>query len=357
MIIAAVTIMLAGAAPADAIVTYEHIGSDRSGSVTLIARQRGDWMRIDEGPRDTGFGLRLLTQEYVRPGQAARLLLSRMEDGSLVSLSIYDDPRAAVPAMTDRQFTGASETHLGRSCRVWRTDNPALDPAFVQTGCVTGDGIEMWRKHADTESWIARAIRQVSVSATEVLPPAEALDPALWLVSERGADHEGDYEVELVSERLRGWRSTVRRSGGARSQFEENFVPGAALLTIEQPAQDSLLSFTRGANPRWHLHITRKRNGVPAGSAFPVGERMDRPAERLLGRRCKWWNMSKGVQDVGRYECRTADGMPLKITRRQEANTETLIAVRVRRTRLEPSDLIPPKILPSPADWGFGPED
>jgi hypothetical protein len=40
--------------------------------------------------------------------------------------------------------------------------------------------------------------------------------------------------------------------------------------------------------------------------------RLRLPPETVLGELCTWVNQSPDLRDVGRYECRTEDGVPLR---------------------------------------------
>ena len=317
-----------------------------------VLRQHGERIRIDSRSVMEPSGIVLVRQKFTAPGQAASFELRRFEDGRLAFLSIMDDPLAAPPLASARRFTGETENRLGERCRVWRVENrTASGNAFIQAGCVTAEGVDLWRRQDDIDAIFATKVTRVRVPPSDVRVPTEALDLATWAPT-RPADHTHDYEVEFGWQGPQWPRLTARRSGPWRFVRE---VRGAAYnVTVTNADEGVGLNYYRERNGVRHLSIYR-RPGPHAPFDEATGVRISgRPDETILGETCHWWDIMAGLEDAGRLECRTADGVPLKVVYIQRGDELVVVAVRLKRERQPLSAVMPTHDISSPSAWGFG---
>jgi hypothetical protein len=59
------------------------------------------------------------------------------------------------------------------------------------------------------------------------------------------------------------------------------------------------------------------------------------------------------MQDYGRLECRTADGVPLRIGIESRGSSYGYIATRVRRRPVALAVVMPPRDMLKPEFWGL----
>jgi hypothetical protein len=77
----------------------------------------------------------------------------------------------------------------------------------------------------------------------------------------------------------------------------------------------------------------------------------DKPPETLLGERCTWLDMSPGMMDAERHECRTRDGIPLRIWFWSRGGAASYSAIRLSRRPIEVFEVMPPPELLERSRW------
>jgi hypothetical protein len=334
---------------ADVVVSYDRAAPTFGRAPQEVLRQHGQRIRVDSRPVASRPGAASLRQVFTRAGQAATFELGRFEDGRWAYLSVMDDPLSAPPPKALRAFTGETQTLLGERCRVWRLARGTPQGfAFVRSGCVTADGVELWRRQGNIDAVFARKVSREPVPAGAVRVPTEALDLAAWATPAKPARHSGDYEVVLEAGPSEGPRETARRSGAWTSTLLE--LPGlGSTLNVTNIEQGLGLQYSRHGDGTRSLSLYRRR-GLVGGDKVRLGGRGD---ETILGARCQWWDMMPGVEDAGRTECRTADGVALKVERITRGQVTTLTAVRFARGRQPLAKVMPGRDIASPSAWGF----
>jgi hypothetical protein len=317
-----------------------------------VLRQHGQSIRIDSRSEIGRTGVMLLRQVFTRPDQAVTFKVGRFADGRLAFLSLMDDPFTAPPPASLRLFTGETQNRLGEQCRVWRVSRTTTyGNQFLQTGCVTADGAELWRRQANIDAIFATKVMRKPVPPGEVRPPTELLELAKWTARSRVLDHSHDYAVTLEPSHETGPRRTARRSGDWTAVREEH--RHNSQLSVMNPAEGIGLQYSRDQNGGRRLRLYRRPVGN-APPAVPTGVRMpDRADEIILGEKCQWWDMMPGVADAGRHECRTADGVTLKVEYISRASMETAVAVGLKRGPQPLSAVMPERELVSAKAWGF----
>jgi hypothetical protein len=332
-------------------VTYDRPPPTFGAAPKEVVVRHGDRMRIDSRSPANAKRPAWNKQTFTRPGQPVRFELWRTDDGRPVALTLMDDPLAAPPPTNLRRFTGARETRLGEACRVWQALRSGFAGRdFVQSGCVTTDGVELWRRQAEIDAIFAAKVVRGPVPASAVRPSAEVLNLDHWVARRRTEDHDKDYEVVLTGPSAE--RLTVRRSG-AWTITESDLGEGGSTLTISSAFDGFYLNFSRDRNGKRQLNIQR---GEPIGDGRErrAGVRVpDRRDDTVLGQACQWWDMMHGAMDAGRLECRTTDGVILKEERIFRGGGTMLVATRLtRKPQLLAAERASRPILSSSA-WGF----
>lgn len=346
----------------DAVVTYNRPPP------TFGAPSRETWIRYGQRIRinsqsEYDKGVVLTNQTFTQPGQQVSFQLSRYRDGSLASLALMNDPLAAPPRMELRQFTGELETHVGERCRVWRVAHPMKDHSdFVQSGCITDGGVELWKRQANVDAIFAAKVSYREVSPEDVRVPIEALDLASWGVPAGLADHTRDYEVILRAEgegQGQDQHQVSRRSGPwiytrTESSQRERRSGQWVGLHISNAEAGLDLHYSEGLNEARSLSITRySLDRTSIAFADPRERVAKRPNETIIGEECQWWDMEPGMSDAGRAECITPDGISLKIENYSRARRSTIVAIGLRRSPQPLSAVLPDESMVSPAAWGF----
>jgi hypothetical protein len=339
-------------ARADVTVSYDRPPPTFGAAPKEVMRQHGDRIRIDSRTPGNAMRPAWTLQKFTRPGQAVRFELSRTDDGRPAALTLMDDLLSAPPRSELRRFTGALETRLGERCRVWqaiRAGSAGHD--FVQSGCVTADGVELWRRQASIDAVFATKVVRGPVPAGAVRPPVEVLSLDHWVPRARTEDHSKDYEVVLTAPS--GLRMTTRRSGDW-IVIEEDLVRGGSRLTIGNVSEGFGLTYLRSPNGQRQLQIRRvtpTRDAVDQQAGVRVADRAD---DTVFGQVCQWWDMMHGVMDAGRLECRTADGVVLKEERIVRGGGTMWVATKLTR-KLQPLEAVERagRSVLSPSVWGF----
>jgi hypothetical protein len=338
----------AGPAPNGAIIDY-HRPPPTFGSVSEETHYlRGGLVRIDQrivGARPNSISLR---QQYTSPGQSFVFETIRTPNGRLVGVSAMDDPLSSPPPATLRRWTGPVETHLGEQCRVWQVTR-SLEPtsSFLQSGCATADGLELWRKQASIDAIFATRIRRTTVPPETVRLPIETLDTTALIRAGAGSDHQHDYEVELQG---LGGESAVYRRSGDWSYAEEN-TPRAIFIDIRNTSTGVVISYSRSQNGTRRLGWSRPPANETRITALDNTPLTDAPTQTILGERCAMRDLMAGAQDVGRVDCLTADGIPLLSNRWSRGSQSTLNAIRLSRRPQPLATVMLPRALARPASW------
>jgi hypothetical protein len=320
----------------------------------IVTRAR-DWVRLDN--REIGRA----STDYVALDHLTHVGLGRDATGRYASLQIDGPGRQVAPGIDyDSVRTGAVETALGETCEIWdvyRQPKDRFNTGFRHLSCVTADGVELWRrttsKFGVMSSAVATGITRRPVSRAEVAPPADLLDLKVWGLDEGPASPANgpDYEVTLASEGMSTPRPATLRRHGLWRYEDLPHLNGSRMV------------FSRRLDGAWSLSVTTDPAGQPAmlmlqhrpsqeGSAVePVA--IGRPPETVLGEPCAWVNTTPGVTDYGRDECRTRDGVPLRIVITQRGSGYGFIATQVRRGPLKLAQVLPAPNLLDGGLWGL----
>lgn len=314
--------------------------------------KRGELVRVDVVSGPSGGRRAIRRSTYQTPGQKSVFTVGRYTDGSVATLFLMRDPLSYPPPLSERTFSGASEKHLGQTCRLWRRSVPqSTGGTFDQSGCVSATGVELWWRNANIDAIFARSIRRVPVQTGDVQPPLDLLDFRKWMVGTPAGAHQGDYEVVLTAEHSALPSKVARRSGNWLLEHERSSSSESLTLTNRQA--NITLRYNKGSGDDAQLTISKDAFGSTAGVA-PSGERLaNLPDETLLGERCQWWNMTKGMTDYGRAECRTKDGVPLIIRTTSWGSGWTIKASKFKRGAISMQSIVPPAGILAPATWGL----
>lgn len=309
-------------------------------------------IRIDQRFLNGSPKMTLLRQRYTRSGQPFVFQTVRSADGRLLGVQAVDDPLTAPPARELRRETGRVETHLGRRCRVWEAVRPtSYQLTFVQSGCSTAEGIELWRRQASIDTIVAGRLRRAQVTAEEVRPPLEALDTTALMREAAGSDHSGDYEVTLAGDD--GSSAHYRRSGNWR--YVEEHDARSFYMTISNRLTGVTIDFSRDSDGTRRLGWSRPP-WAPWPDKLRYGGRLlpGEPSQTILGERCFMHDMMYGVMDAGRVDCLTKDGVPLASSRRSWSSGRSLRAVRLSRAPVSLSQVSLARDVTDASAWRTG---
>jgi len=257
---------------------------------------------------------------------------------------------------------------------VWETarskaDSPARD-SFTNLSCFTDDGIELWSRRSGAQgiSWSAEAIRieRRPVAAEEVRLPHALLALNWWdrsvSASATAADHETIMELSDSRARPDGSKPasptvrTTRRAGpwlikeviaGTQRRIEIFHDSIRMRLTYERGRRDVEEELTIA---RPDPDPTKPEPASPINTFQPVpGDRYD----TVLGERCRWFDMTPGMQDASTSACFTDDGIMLKEDHRSRIYRGTWTATRFIRRPVAIDEVKPPAELLQPRTWGL----
>jgi hypothetical protein len=334
------------------IVEYERPPPRFGRSPTETWTKQGDFIRVDvvSEPSDGQRAIRSST--YQRLGQQSVYTVGRYPDGSVASLFVMRDSLSHPPPLSERIFSGVTEKHLGQTCRVWRRSVPqAGGGMFNQSGCLSSEGVELWWRNANIDAIFAKAIRKVATRAGEVRPPLDLLDFRKWIAGAEPGDHQRDYEVLLSTESAQPPSKIERRSGNWLLEHERSGSAVSLMLTNSRAGVT--LRYNKGSGNDAKLVISKSAFATSAG-ANTAGERLvDTPDETVLGERCHWWNMAKGMTDYGRAECRTEDGALLIVRTSSWGASSVMKATKFKRGAIPMKSILPPADILAPEAWGF----
>ncbi len=339
---------------ADAVVTYDRLPPGEQ-----IRRNHGSQYRIDARVRQGNTNEFLNLQIFNRPAQRSSFKIYRHDDGSLAGLSVQQDELSAIPQPLTANFTGGAETHLGEKCRIWRISHKTNDGNdFVQSGCLTPDGISLWSRQANIDAVFARKIYRQPVSPADVRVPAEFLDIRSWAKNIGRQSHAKDFEVIFgpSASNFRYKRAPAERHVERRSGSWTYSADG----TDDKPRYISVLNPDEGLSLIYSMSgggvMTINRQSPKRSTSNDIGGKVRdarRADEIILGEKCQWWNMMPGMNDGGQFNCITEDGITLKIDRMSYNTVVTREAITLRRSPQPLTAVLPGKQITSPAAWGF----
>lgn len=246
--------------------------------------------------------------------------------------------------------TGVDLERLGQPCE---KQDVYSGEHFRRVACITWDGISLSEHTEDAEGEIWSTSTASATRLTRRAVPLHLMLPAefdhgAWL-GDPSADDGKNYTVLLEAEegetkylirRRQGWTAEeARNRDGSASIWAVNRVLGRSVAAQLGP----------GARPEALTYDLR-------ASTSPNSERvekLDRPIEMVLGLGCSWYDVMPNTHDFGRIECRTSDGMPLRIQTLWRGRIRIdAIATRFDRQQSSVADVLPPQAWTSPQAWG-----
>jgi hypothetical protein len=346
-------------AGADHVVTLRvQRGWGPPGSDTHVVTRRGDWLRIDEVTKGSA------STRYLGLVDGVMVHLSRNPAGGYSYIQI--DTRADMrPEETDYHSfrTGETDVVLGEPCEVWETYRRRSDEAgrggLTRSGCITADGIELWRRWVSGRFGVlssAEAVRveRRSVEAGEVRPPDDLLSLEGWfgaraVVRDAVPAGQADFDLVLARDgRLDEPAMTVRRRHPWR--YEDRYGEGKprhlSIWREDRATRLDLYVGVQGAPERLGM-ADRPLADQPRVLPVPLPE----PPEVVLGERCAWVDLTPDITDVRRHECQTRDGIPLRIRFWNRAWREGYSAVDLTRRPVEFAEVMPAPELLDRSGW------
>lgn len=311
-------------------------------------RRHGAWVRRDWTDRD------LANSEFIHLPTGIMVSEARDAAGQLIFHSI----RAPRPdARNSVAFSGlprgVRQERLGEPCEEHDVYSRAQ---FRHVACVTADGISVSEhtEGANGDIWstspasAARLTRR-AIPAALVQPPRFARDAWIEDPTSVASKDGGDYSV-LLEPQQGGSQFLMRRRQGWIGEERRN-RDGSATISARNPAGGRWVVARLGPDARPEEVTYRSRAIVGPGEGD--AERLDQPGETILGQFCSWYNVMPGVEDGGRLECQTSDGMPLRIQTIVRGSISTdAVATRFDRRQFATADLLPPQAWTSPQHWG-----
>lgn len=312
-----------------------------------VVTRRKVWLRVDK----TENGHQSLSYVNLKTGVWA--VLDRDPQGGYRSLELT--PIGAKASGYEIHKTPASEKVLGETCAIWEGVMGAGGPGrnFRRIGCVTADGIELWRRTSgsgELDLGSAQVVKFQRRSAAKAFtqPPPDLLDLARWNDPLESPTLDApDFEVTLTSEAERANVIVRRHFPWVYEDIKSN---GRRILSGRIDGTASLaLSFGPDGEP--HSLVFRRN---PKGVNLPGPKAMDKPKEVILDETCTWFDMMPGVSDAGRTECRTGDGIPLKIAiTGRGADGHTYLANKIVRRSITLAQVLPPQDTLDLRLWGL----
>ena len=267
--------------------------------------------------------------------------------------------------------TGDVAIQSGEVCKWWELVQTVQEEGVKQPpwrSCLSSDGIEVGTKELFSEIPDANGTELVKlerrpVAESEVRPPKRIFEPAFWLkplrdYPDRPADRVdfeakmrmvgGQSEIRLL--RHYPWRLEERRGSGGLVQFK---------LWNELEDQGIAIS-TSDDQYRFEARRSPRAPAYPYTNFDKTMARIDlKRNEAHLGETCTWFELTSDllnpvVKNVGKTECLTPDGVPLKFTGLDSTGAfEGYTAVEVRRRPVDLKEMLPPSELMEPSTWGF----
>jgi hypothetical protein len=323
------------------------------GDDTQTVSRSGGWIRIDKVENHAA------STVYAGVGVPVSVSLARDEAGRYLGLQIDPEAYDSSPGIQyDSSKTGAVETALGERCEVWNVYRAPADRGmggWARTGCVTADGVELWRKtvgrYGEMSSARAFSVKRRPIGARAVHPPGDLLDLRAWGVADvAGAGGRPDFEVVLaVDPGSNRPAMTIRRHAPWIYEDASDF---RGVRTVSSRRLDGLMwisaSVQADGRPKMFSIRRNTSNPAPLENAPATGR-----SETVLGERCAWVNTTPNMQDYGRLECRTDDGVPLRIRIESRGSSYGYIATQVRRRPVALAEVVPPGDMLKPEFWGL----
>lgn len=305
------------------------------GPETHVFTRAGDWIREDHAGQGGS--------SSVHSDMASGVSLSygRDESGAVRSVIVSRHPSTGTYYRYSRERTQATDHVLGEDCTVWLTRRLGEPPGqgVNWLSCDTDDGIQLWTKAESgydgsvVASSKATRVERRAFSQRAVRPPAEVFRFDRWAVAPRAPGAVG-FEVQFqeVSPRDGPARSrTLRRRGQARLE-DTRSVNGERRVMILHAAATVDYVQEAGGRPVY-LSVSSPSSAQVAAWAReePWVAVADEPDETVLGETCHWQRSSQLLADAARHECRTRDGIPLKIAEATRATWTRFVATSVSR--------------------------
>ncbi|THD64789.1 hypothetical protein [Phenylobacterium sp.] len=339
----------------DFVVTYlVKRGWGTPGDDTATVSRSGGWLRVDKIENHHA------GTTYIGAATSVVAELGRDDAGRYRALQVYGAAHAPSPGIQyDPRKTGASDTVLGEPCEVWsvyRQPPDRVSKGFERTGCVTGDGIELWRKTAggfgELSSARAVSVERRAVSPGGTHPPADLLDLRAWGVAAvTGPAAAPDFEVVLAPDGQSHLAPmTVRRHGGWMYEDRSDYS-GMRMLFSHRLDNAVMIGadFDAAGQPK-RLSIERRAPSTGPSLGAPMAGKVG----TVLGEPCAWVDAMPLTYDAGRSECRAADGAPLRIVFTMRGGDGFgYTATRVSRRRLTLAQVLPSRDLLAPKAWGL----
>lgn len=233
--------------------------------------------------------------------------------------------------------------------------------------CLSSDGIEVAAKESFSEILDANGIELVKlerrpVSESEIRPPKRIFEPAFWLkplrdYSVKPADRV-DFEARMVTA---GDRSQIRLLRHYPWRLEERRnSDGTVRFKVWNELEDQGIAVTSGDQYRFEARRSPRAPKYPYTNFDKTVARIDLKRNDVhLGETCTWFELTSdplnpAVKNVGKTECVTPDGVPLKFTGLDASGaSESFTAVEVKRRPVDLKEMLPPPELIDPSAWGF----
>lgn len=335
------------ASPPDYVATFAQEATGCCGPPIVSIVQHNGRFRSDEVRKD------VVVSDYDAPGQFTRVLVARLRSGALLSLQLDWASMPGTPALADRTPTAEHRTFMSETCRVWETSQAG----FVQRGCTTADGIDLWRKDGTVRELTVTQLARRHVPASAVTPPLHLLDPRLWV--SRGqraqpADSEGAEVILTPDDFLRG-PLVVRRSGAWLSVQQGRPASVDYTFTLSNSVERLSYLFYRTEKGAGHLSIGKARPGAEDEGGVPPAWIEGPGDETVLGEACRWVNPTPNIvtSEGGVRECRTRDGLPLKVSLGRRGGFTEYTAVTLHRGKVPLADVMPPPGQAALSTWGL----
>ena len=251
-------------------------------------------------------------------------------------------------------LTEQTGSFSGEACRWWDVYRGVIDgqPRYRHQACVTEDGIEVASQTLERDGQVAL---YSSASITElvrrpVLP--EEVQPAppdlsAWFgeaTAGAGYPSDGNFTV-LLSAAGDESVMVIRRRGSWRGEQKRGHDDSMSMSAYD----DGGLSASTRVDPDGRpISVTDRSH--PFTDQTPVP--MEAPGETVLGLDCRWVDVEPHVSDGGRHECRTSEGIPLKVRMFSRGGDSEFSAERLDQNSGSLQDLMPPSSLMDLASWG-----
>ncbi len=230
------------------------------------------------------------------------------------------------------------ERALGENCFVWKMGYVASYLASInRLDCIANDGITLWsrfysRSGVVGDSWQAISLDRRPQAVSDAKPPADMLDWSRWHQLEKTKTSqplENDFEVVLDGG---GMSSSIRRHSDV-TLIDTKYANGVRHLELSGPTITLHYGTLGGSRS-----LIIRRHAPVAETGIKTLDRSD----FVLGEMCLWFDVGGGIEDAGKSECQTVDGVPLKIEQFSRGGHTSLTATRISRKSLGDRSTDPP---------------